>query len=317
MTKNNSGCVSFVIPAFNEEKSIGITLQSIVSGEMKLPYEIIVVDHNSKDRTAGIAQKYGANVITAKCDTIAGVRNLGVKKSNGDILIFLDADVSLTEQWFGEFTGVVDQLFANPMMLTGSHCHAPDNGSWIEKSWFNNYVHEVNADNIGSGHMIVLRELFESVNGFDESLETGEDYAFCMKVIRVGGDIRNNPLLHVIHRDYPKSSWQFIKREAWHGMGDVASLTALMQSKVAIAALFFIAFHVTLLSAFFIPSVPNELVGLSIAGIVGLLLYSAWKKFGHCGFTTILKNSVIFYLYFIGRSFSFAKIIGRKMTSPT
>ena len=303
----DSVCISFIIPAYNEEDSIAETLHSVSDGEIGFSSEIIVVDHCSNDRTAEKASALGANVIKAEGGTIASVRNLGVKKSKGGLLVFLDADVSLTDKWFKAFTNVVDQLSANPMIVTGSHCSSPANGNWIERNWFDNYVHEVDTDNLGTGHMITSRKLFDLVNGFNELLVTGEDYSFCMNVLDVGGKIINNKDLHVIHRDYPDNCWQFIRRESWHGMGDVTSIRAIIQSKVAMASLLFMVLHVAGLTAVFVPGVPLIIAPLSLFAIVGLLIFSSWKKFRHCNNVVILINSAIFYLYFIGRSLSFFK----------
>ena len=307
MTVSDPAYISYIIPAFNEESSIAETLHSIIEGEIKFPYEIIVVDHNSTDKTVEIASALGASVINAKGGTIASVRNLGVLHSKGNLIVFLDADISLTEQWFKALPLVVEQLLADPMIVTGSHCNAPDNGNWIEQNWFNNYVHEVDTDNLGTGHMIMSRKLFDSINGFDESLVTGEDYSFCMSVLASGGKIINNKDLYVVHRDYPENSWQFIQREAWHGMGDVTSLNAVIRSKVALAALIFMMLHAIVFIAVFVPAVPFTVAPLGLLAIVGLLLFSSWKKYGHCSYHVILINSAIFYLYFIGRSLSYLK----------
>ena len=54
--------ISFIIPAFNEEKLLAKTLASI-HNSMKFverSYEIIVVDNNSTDRTSQIATEEGA-----------------------------------------------------------------------------------------------------------------------------------------------------------------------------------------------------------------------------------------------------------------
>ena len=313
MTHNSPIRVSFIIPAFNEEDCIAETLQSIVDGEIKLPYEIVVVDHSSTDKTAEIAAAMGAVVITATGGTIAGVRNLGVLNSKGDLLVFLDADVSLTERWFKAFVTVTEQLLSDPMIVTGSHCNAPDNGNWIERYWFNNYVHELETSNLGTGHMITSRKLFESVNGFDDSLVTGEDYSFCMKVLKNAGKIINNKELYVVHRDYPENCWRFIQREAWHGMGDVSSLKAIMYSKVAIASLIFMALHVAALLATFVPAIPLDIAPVACLAIAGLLLFSSWKKYKHCSYFVILVNSAVFYLYFLGRSLSFLKALRSRL----
>ncbi len=62
MTSKSNIFVSFIIPAFNEEDSIDLTLTCIFSGDLGFPYEVIVVDHESKDRTAELAKSRGCKV---------------------------------------------------------------------------------------------------------------------------------------------------------------------------------------------------------------------------------------------------------------
>uniref|UniRef100_A0A7C4Y3V8 Glycosyltransferase family 2 protein n=1 Tax=candidate division WOR-3 bacterium TaxID=2052148 RepID=A0A7C4Y3V8_UNCW3 len=91
--------ISCIIPARNEEKNLPILLESLKKQSIK-PYEIIVVDDNSSDRTGDIALEYGAILVkngeppenwTGKVWALWN----GYLKSTGDILIFLDADVRL------------------------------------------------------------------------------------------------------------------------------------------------------------------------------------------------------------------------------
>ena len=84
--------ISVVIPAFNEEKDIAI----VINTAKKCEYvkEIIVVDNLSTDKTGEIALKEGAKVI--KCDKQGKgyAMEKGMKEVTGDIVVFLDADIS-------------------------------------------------------------------------------------------------------------------------------------------------------------------------------------------------------------------------------
>jgi glycosyltransferase involved in cell wall biosynthesis len=93
--------ISVIIPARNEESSLSHLLDSLSIQTLK-PYEIIVVDDFSVDKTSSIAQKYKNRVInpdrlpegwTGKNWACYS----GYIKSKGDILLFLDADVILNE----------------------------------------------------------------------------------------------------------------------------------------------------------------------------------------------------------------------------
>jgi len=85
--------VSVIIPAWNAERYLGETIESAL-GQTAPPAEIIVVDDGSTDRTAAIARSYPSpvTVISERVGGPGAARNLGVSRSRGDWLAFLDAD---------------------------------------------------------------------------------------------------------------------------------------------------------------------------------------------------------------------------------
>jgi glycosyltransferase involved in cell wall biosynthesis len=86
--------ISFVIPAHNEERWIGPTLQSVFASARAAgePFEVVVVDDASTDRTAAVAAEHGARVVRVGHRQIAATRNAGARAARGDILFFVDAD---------------------------------------------------------------------------------------------------------------------------------------------------------------------------------------------------------------------------------
>lgn len=91
--------ISFIVPAYNEERLIGATLESIAAAapSCKAAWELIVVDDASTDRTAAIARKCGARVVQVVHRQIAAARNSGARQANGEMLIFVDADTFINE----------------------------------------------------------------------------------------------------------------------------------------------------------------------------------------------------------------------------
>ena len=89
--------ISFVVPAHNEERLLGATLDSIhtaarVAGE---PYEVVVADDGSTDRTAQLARERGATVVSVAYRQISATRNAGARAAKGDMLVFVDADTQI------------------------------------------------------------------------------------------------------------------------------------------------------------------------------------------------------------------------------
>ena len=134
-TKVSDKSVSIVIPAYNEEA----TVAKVVSVARKLSYvdEVIVVDDGSTDRTVEEAENAGATVISHIMNEGKGSAiKTGFKNSHGDIVAFIDADVSnftsekidkiirpiledktdITKTKFARESGRVTELTAKPLL---------------------------------------------------------------------------------------------------------------------------------------------------------------------------------------------------------
>lgn len=294
---NNKKIVSVIIPAFNEEQHIVNTLQALMHNNNEL--EVIVVDNGSSDQTAVIANKSGANVIDFPSGTIAAVRNRGVKAASGDVLVFIDADIRVAADWHKKMQAVAQELRASPLMVTGSRVQSTEKDNWLHRYWFSELIN-YSAPYINSGHLITSRQLFDSIQGFSEALETAEDYDFCQKAAGVGAVIYNDPALVVLHDGYPETLTDFVRRERWHGRQDVASWWQFLQSKIAWFAslnliLFLLALVATLAGVYLaLPSYFIIMYGVSFM----LTIY----KFGFKKINSMLVMPVIFYFYLCGRS---------------
>src|SRR5689334_23582957 len=113
--------ISFVIPAFNEERLIGETLHHVKQGAEALENrgwscEIIVCDNNSTDRTAEIARATGATVVFEPINQIARARNRGAAAATGDWLVFVDADSHPSKELFAD---VVAQIKSGRCLAGG------------------------------------------------------------------------------------------------------------------------------------------------------------------------------------------------------
>ena len=88
-----------IIPAFNEADYLPSTLEAIqrasehLRGRADVDVEVIVVDNNSTDETAAIAEAMGATVVGEPVQGIGRARNRGASVAEGDVLVFVDADV--------------------------------------------------------------------------------------------------------------------------------------------------------------------------------------------------------------------------------
>lgn len=298
--------VTFVIPAYNEERYLPSVLGAIRRYVEQVAYEIILVDNGSSDNTVSIAMANGARVLKEPSRSIGGLRNLGAGASRGKYLVFLDADVVLRPSWEREFLRVLDELERNGRVITGSRYGVRDQPSWIEKHWFLPMTLE-KAKYINAGHLIVSKEVFTQVGGFDESLRTGEDYELCMRAKSHGVEIVNDPKLEVIHEGYPKTVWAFVKREKWHGGQDFESLRSFRNSWPAMAAVVYWTVSIVAIGL----AIHFSSFGYIVAGFcltTTLCCLAALKKRSQYQLD-VIPYLLIYHIYFFARGLSLAERI--------
>ena len=100
--ESNKMTVSIIIPAYNEESLLPVTLDAIdkVRGLLPVPLEVIVADNNSKDKTGEVASAHtGVTVVKEINKGTNWARQAGLNKATGDIVVFLDADCVVDAQW--------------------------------------------------------------------------------------------------------------------------------------------------------------------------------------------------------------------------
>jgi len=90
--------ISVIIPVYNEEELIGECLKSLLNQTLK-PEEIIIIDDGSTDKTRQIIRKYKVKLLQQNHQGPGPARNLGVKSSKGDIVVFVDADMTFDREF--------------------------------------------------------------------------------------------------------------------------------------------------------------------------------------------------------------------------
>jgi glycosyltransferase involved in cell wall biosynthesis len=91
--------ISFIVPAYNEERLLGATLDALHAAGRAVGerYELVVVDDASTDRTALIARRHGALLVSVAHRQIAATRNSGAREAKGELFIFVDADTIVND----------------------------------------------------------------------------------------------------------------------------------------------------------------------------------------------------------------------------
>jgi glycosyltransferase involved in cell wall biosynthesis len=102
--------VSVVIPAYNEQKYILQTLQSLTANKTCKSVEIIVVNNNSADNTEELVRASGVICINEKTPGVTSARNAGLAAAKGKYILNADADSVYPEHWIEE---MVNPLITN------------------------------------------------------------------------------------------------------------------------------------------------------------------------------------------------------------
>lgn len=169
--------VSFIIPAFNEDKMIGPTIDAIAHaaracGDLMREFEIIVVNDASTDRTAVIARERGAQVIDVEKRQIAAVRNAGARAARGDVFIFVDADTLLPAE---TLRAALRELKSG---VVGGGCDVKMDGDLplLGRMYMKVFMLIWRPLRYAAGCFVFCtREAFEAVGGFDEKFFASEE----------------------------------------------------------------------------------------------------------------------------------------------
>ena len=184
--------LSIIIPTLNEEKYLPILLNEIKKQNFR-DFEIIVADAGSGDETVEIAKRFGCKIVKGGLPPKG--RNEGAKVAKGDIFLFMDADnIRLPEKFFERSL----KEFKKRNLGVASFPLCP-NGKKIDKFLFQIYNTWVKLTQIpyASNLILVKKEIFEKVGGFDEKIKIAEDHYFAKQAAKYGkfGFIKIEPVI--------------------------------------------------------------------------------------------------------------------------
>jgi glycosyltransferase involved in cell wall biosynthesis len=177
--------ISFIVPAYNEEALIGRTLDALNSAAQSIgePFEIVVADDASSDRTAAIAEARGARLTRVNLRQIAATRNAGARAAIGDKLIFVDADTVVSEQVVRTAIEVMNKGAAGGGSAVSFDGRLPRYAELVHPT----LVRLFRATGLACGcFLFCTRRAFEAAGGFDEKLFASEGIAMSRALKRQG-----------------------------------------------------------------------------------------------------------------------------------
>jgi glycosyltransferase involved in cell wall biosynthesis len=308
--------ISFVIPALNEGDNIVRCVRSIrCHAPKEEAHEIVVVDNGSKDDTVALASAAGARVLHSSARTVAGARNEGVAATCGDVLIFVDGDCALTPDWSRGISAVLAKVRGAPISAAGSHpVPPPGEDIFLWRHWFVPLFQQPATSHLGTAHLICRRDVFDRLSGFDERLETNEDFDFCARLREAGGPLLVEMQLKVEHHGFPRTWAAFFKRERWHARGSTASLHNILKSRVAIMSAVFAVGVLTFL--------VSGIMGSALVATGALLLVlsvpvaSTLVKFRNSGVRAKCIAVMIFSVYYSAHAVAIIDSVTRRFPRP-
>jgi len=191
--------VSFVVPAYNEECLLLLTLESIAAEvrRTKCLAEIIVVDDGSTDSTPQIARAFGAVTISQETRSgLVNARRVGFSAARGELIANIDADTILPEGWL---LSVLSEFECNPSLVCVSGPYIYNDLSKLARLavrafycggyllyLLNQFVFRVGSL-VQGGNFVVTRQALVKIGGYSDDFKFyGEDTDIARRLIAVG-----------------------------------------------------------------------------------------------------------------------------------
>jgi glycosyltransferase involved in cell wall biosynthesis len=211
--------ITIVIPMFNEARHIGRTLRAAgqAAEAAGLECDLVVVDNGSQDQGPQIARELGAQVLILPGLHIGALRNHGAANARGEWLAFIDADIEVPMDWL---TLLLELESGGQADVLALDCDTPTEAPWFAHAWQRrtllpntHTLHSVQW--LTTFNLLMRREWFVRIGGFDESLRTGEDKDLTMRLSRAGARLLAVNESVALHWGYEGSWREWLGKEMW------------------------------------------------------------------------------------------------------
>ena len=199
--------------------------------QVEIPAEIIVLPDQATDEARFEGE---VKIVATGKVKPAAKRNQGVKLAHGSIIAFIDSDAVPAEGWLVNSCRYLED--PNAGCVGGPNVNPPDD-SYLQKASGDVYATYLamgkfyiryraaepqDAPELPSCNLIVRRETFEKVGGFDESILTGEDAKLCFQIRALGQRVLYRPDVVVFH--HRRSLYWPHARQVWQYASDKAKI---------------------------------------------------------------------------------------------
>ncbi len=186
--------LSIVVPAYNEEKTIARTLESLADQRTKTPIEVIVVNNNSTDKTVEEASKFkdklNLRIVTEETQGIGPTKARGGEEAKGEFVAVIDADTLVHPRWvdtamkYFEDPTVVG--VTGPWRMTGLPRHRAFILKAVQKIAMLPIRIFFGDWSLNGMNMVMRKSAYDKVGGIDATLSSHEDLELAMRLRGVG-----------------------------------------------------------------------------------------------------------------------------------
>ena len=228
-----------VIPSYNEEALIGLTLQSLIS-QTVLPSKIVVVNDNSTDRTAEVVLEFAKNnpyinLVNKSSENIhlpgskviqAFEKGFETLDDNYDLIVKIDADLIFPTNYFET---IIKHFQSDERIgMVGGFCYIEKNGEWILENL-------TDKDHIRGALKAYRKETFKQIGGLKPAM--GWDTVDELLCKFYNWKVVTDESLHVKHLKPTGASYNKAARykqgEAFYSLGYGFIITAISSLKLA------------------------------------------------------------------------------------
>lgn len=276
--------VSVIIPTYNEESVIEKCLMSLKKQSFN-DFEVIVVDDGSTDKTHEVLQNLQFQISNFQFKTIrtkhigaGGARNEGAKYAKGEILVFVDSDMTFDRNFLKMLIKPIVAAKTKGTFSKDEYVSNWDNvwsRCWnINEGWENKKRHPKNYPDLQPVFRAILRKEFNRVGGFTAG-GYDDDWSLYKKL---GYMAEASPKAIFFHKN-PESLDEVFKHAQWVGkrsykLGGIGYIIALIRASLPVSiALGVLRSIVYMLPAYLIFKIVFDF-GLS----VGIIKYIFTKK---------------------------------------
>ncbi len=236
--------VSIIIPVYNEEGDIEKCLQSLSEQTYK-DMEIIVVDDGSSDKTLGVLAHCKLKIVNFKLlqekhQGAGAARNLGAKHAKGEILVFVDADMTFDKTFIANLVKPIEQGKTIGTFSKDEYLMNKENvwaGYWnINRGLPATKMHPENYPDTQRVFRAILKREFERAGGFNERAGYADDWTLSEKL---GVEATAAPQAVFYHKNpgtladvFIQSKWM-AKRK--YKLGPIGFLVALIRTSLPVS----------------------------------------------------------------------------------